>query len=93
MLGTRPDETADDRPSDNQRLTSTALVPLAEPARRSASTTRFPAPDPTFVTQLIANAERQSQRGRRESATDALSAYRARQRGLCGAGALTHQMI
>ncbi len=70
---------------------------LAEPVQwqRSRPTARCPSPDPTFVTQLIANAEPLSQTHNvlGESAADAQSAYRARQRRLAGAGLLTRQMI
>jgi hypothetical protein len=52
-------------------------------------------PDPTFVTQLIANAERPAHGHRlsSESAAGALAAYRARQHSRCSTGLVTRQTI
>jgi hypothetical protein len=82
------------RAGESAKPASTALVPLAESTQWVPPAPRFPAPDPTFVTQLIANAERLADRRRwpRDRATDAFSAY-ARQRGTMGAGQTTRQMI
>lgn len=75
--------------------TSGALVPFAEPAQWSARRIRRFPPDPTFVTQLIADAERlaQGQGTRCESAAAALAAYHAHQHRRCCAGLLTGQTI
>lgn len=91
----RSEPMTDDVQAGGPKSTSGALVPLAEPAQWSARRApRFP-PDPTFVTQLIADAERlaQGQSTRCESAADALAAYHARQPHRCRAGLLTRQTI
>jgi hypothetical protein len=95
MRPIRPEATADDDLSDHEPTSSTALVQLAEPAQWSRPMRRGPSPDPTFVAQLIADAEQFGlTRSRlRESAADALSAYRARQRRPSDAGLLTRQTV
>ncbi len=96
MLGTaRPKQIADHRPSQSERPACRALVPVAEPAQWSHRPRQPSPPAPTFVAQLIANAEQRTQTDRfvRENAADALSAYRARQRRFSGTGFLTRQMI
>jgi hypothetical protein len=69
MLGT-------DRPDDANSGTGTALVPLT-PTLAFAHKVVLPRPDPSFVTQLIANAEHvpQTSRLRRATPADANLAY------------------
>ncbi|WP_157285364.1 hypothetical protein [Bradyrhizobium yuanmingense] len=69
MLGT-------DRPDAADNGTGTALVPLM-PTLQWVRKAPLPRPDPSFVTQLIANAEQlpQTSRLRRASSEDALMAY------------------
>ncbi|MDA9546101.1 MULTISPECIES: hypothetical protein [unclassified Bradyrhizobium] len=69
MLGT-------DRPDAADNGTGTALVPLM-PTLQWVRKAPLPRPDPSFVTQLIANAEQlpQTSRLRRASPEDALMAY------------------
>ena len=69
MLGT-------DRPDAADNGTGTALVPLM-PTLQWVRKAPLPRPDPSFVTQLIANAEHppQSSRLRRASSEDARTAY------------------
>ncbi|MCA1436965.1 MULTISPECIES: hypothetical protein [unclassified Bradyrhizobium] len=69
MLGTDRSDAADNG-------TGTALVPLM-PTLRWVHKVPLPRPDPSFVTQLIANAEQlpQTSRLRRASSEDALMAY------------------
>jgi hypothetical protein len=85
----------DEAQAGGPKSASRALTPLAEPAQWSAGRTRRFPPDPSFVTQLIADAERlaQGQSLRCESAADALAAYHARQHRRCRAGLLTRQTI
>jgi hypothetical protein len=70
-----------------------ALVPMTEPIRRSGPPARRSLPDPSFVTQLIATAEHlpQTRAHRRATSADALTAYRACQRKVLGAGLSTRQ--
>jgi hypothetical protein len=80
---------------DDSTKSHCALVVLAAPTWWSRPTARHPSPDPTFVAQLIANAEAPSQCHNHlgEGTADALAAYRARQRRAWGAGRLTRQTI
>lgn len=93
MSATRPLQSICVRPAEEAKPASTALVPLVTSTQWAQPAPRFPAPDPTFVTQLIANAELLSRRGAcsRESAADALSAYHAPH--AYRAGLKTRQMI
>jgi hypothetical protein len=83
------------RPDESAKPASTALVPVVASTQWVPPAQRVPSPDPTFVTQLIANAEQLAERRRwpRDSAADALSAYHARQHRAYGAGLKTRQMI
>ncbi|WP_035722518.1 hypothetical protein [Bradyrhizobium sp. ARR65] len=82
-----------DGQAGSPKSSSGALVPLPEPARWSRRP-KLPPPDPGFVAQLIANAERFSHtRSSPGESADAISAYRAHQRRPCDAGRLTRQMI
>jgi hypothetical protein len=58
-----------------------ALVPMAEPVRRSGPLVRLSRPDANFVTHLIATVQQapQTRQHRRAAQADALSAYRAQQ--------------
>jgi hypothetical protein len=93
MSAPRPRLLTHDEPSP--KPTARALAPFAEPAQWSRPATQVPSPDPTFVAQLIANAEQFAQAGHYppENTTDAFSAYRARQHRGFGAGRLTRRMI
>jgi hypothetical protein len=64
------------RSDEAETGTGTALVPLT-PILRWVHKAPLPRPDPSFVTQLIANAEHlpQASRLRRGSSEDALTAY------------------
>lgn len=91
----RSEPMTDEAQADGPKSASMALVPVAEPAQWSERRTRRFPPDPTFVTQLIADAERaaQGQNTRCESAADALAAYHKHQHRRCRAGLLTRQTI
>jgi hypothetical protein len=69
-----------------------ALVPVASP--RGEPKFANPRPDPGFVAQLIATAERlpQTRNLRRAAPADAMSAYRAGQRSTIDAGLLTRHV-
>jgi hypothetical protein len=86
MLGT-------DRPEQLEGGTGTALVPLI-PTLAWAHKAALPRPDPSFVTQLIANAEHvpQTSRLRRATPADANLAYRGR-RPLGSVSARTRQVV
>lgn len=70
------------------------LVALAAPAHQAPKFS-LPRPDSTFVTQLIATAEQlpQTRNLRRAAPADALSAYRAHERPVRGAGTWTLQIV
>ena len=69
------------------------LVPVTQSVHRTPRPT--PRPDPTFVTQLIATAERAPQTSdlRRASLADAQTAYGASQIRRSGTGFRTRQII
>jgi len=81
-----------DRLPETERQTGTALVPLM-PTLRWARKAPLPRPDPSFVTQLIANAEHlpQTSRLRRASSEDAQIAYGSK-RPLQSVSARTRQV-
>ena len=81
-----------DRIEQATREASTALVPLT-PVLQWVRKLPLPRPDPSFVTQLIANAEHLPQAGRlrRASSQDAQMAYRAK-RPLSSVTARTRQV-
>jgi hypothetical protein len=83
------------RPDESAKLASTALVPVVASTQWIPPVQRVPSPDPTFVMQLIANAEQLAERRRwpRDSAADAPSAYDARKHRAYRAGLKTRQMI
>ncbi|WP_245286902.1 hypothetical protein [Bradyrhizobium sp. Tv2a-2] len=94
MSATRPLQLTYLRPAESAKPASTAIVPVVDAAQWVPPAPRFPSPDPTFVTQLIANAEQLAERRRwpRDSAADARSAYTPPRRNT-GAGLKTRQMI
>lgn len=81
-----------DRPDAADNGTGTDLVPLM-PTLQWVRKAPLPRPDPSFVTQLIANAEQlpQTTRLRRASSEDALMAY-GRRRPLQSVSARTRQV-
>jgi hypothetical protein len=76
MPTTRPLQLTDARPDQSEESASTALVPAVS-STQWVPPKCLPSPDPTFVTQLIANAEQLAERRRwpRDRAADAFSAY------------------
>ncbi|MGV7217736.1 hypothetical protein [Bradyrhizobium sp. UFLA05-112] len=66
-----------DRAGEAEGGTGTALVPLTPTLEWAHKVVVLPRPDPSFVTQLIANAEHvpQTSRLRRASPADANMAY------------------
>jgi len=88
------EQTVQDGDFEEVAQPSVALVPVIEP-RHEAGKFANPRPDPSFVAQLIATAEQlpQTRRFRRAAPADAMSAYRAGQRGVVGAGGHTRQII
>lgn len=83
--------TADGR-EEEERQAGTALVPLL-PTLQRAHKAPLPRPDPSFVAQLIANAEHlpQASRLRRGSSEDAQMAYGGKH-ALQSVSARTRQM-
>jgi hypothetical protein len=81
-----------DRSDKAEYGTGTALVPQL-PLLQWVNKAPLPRPDPSFVTQLIANAEHlpQTSRLRRASSEDALMAY-GDKRQLGSVGARTRQV-
>jgi hypothetical protein len=69
----RPEQ-MEDAVFEEVRPPARALVPLAQQAQYTYTLRPLPRPDPSFMTQLIATAER-----RRAAPEDAISAYRAPQ--------------
>jgi len=94
MPTTRPLQLTHLRPDASAKPASTAMVPVAIPAQWVSPTPRLPSPDPTFVTQLIANAEQRAERRRwpRDRAADASLAY-AHPHHAYVAGLKTRRMI
>jgi hypothetical protein len=92
MSATGPERLTYLRPEESAKPASKALVPVAQSGQWEPPTPGLPSPDPTFVTQLIANAEQLADQRRwpRDRAADAFSAYARRAHG---AGSKTRQMI
>ena len=89
----RPDEILDGEFVDlDDEPASTEVVPVTQSAHWSPRAA--PRPDPTFLAQLIATADRAPQTCslRRASLADAQAAYRASQTR-CGTGFRTKQTI
>ena len=82
-----------DRTDAADNGTGTALVPLL-PVLQWVHKTPLPRPDPSFVAQLIANAEHlpQASRLRRASSEDAQTAYGGK-RPLQSVSARTRQVV
>ncbi|WP_298108196.1 hypothetical protein [Bradyrhizobium sp.] len=79
-----------------ERPTSRALVPLSGFVERRARRRWYRwAPDPIFVTHLIAQAEQvpQTRQSRRASTADAQAAYRPRQSAPQSAGSRMRQVV
>jgi hypothetical protein len=94
MLGTdRSDEILDGQFVNLDEPVCAELVPVTEPVRWSSGAAARP--DPTFVAQLIATADRAPQtcRLRRGSLADAQAAYGASQTRRYGTGFRTRQTI
>ena len=81
--------------SDAAKPESRALVPMALTERRARRRWYRWAPDPLFVTHLIAEAEQvpQARRLRRASVADARAAYQTRPSPASTAGSLTRQVV
>jgi hypothetical protein len=81
------------RAGEAKGVSGTALVPLIPTLEWSHKVVVLPRPDPSFVTQLIANAEHlpQASRLRRASPADANLAY-GRKRPLGSVSARTRQV-
>ena len=90
----QPDETADDGIIADARPACVALVPVV-PSVQWSRVPDLSSPDSTFITHLIATAERapQTRTLRRATPADAQAAYRAHQRDVRGAGIRTRQII
>jgi hypothetical protein len=82
-----------DRPGEAEGGSGTALVPLTPTLEWAHKAVVLPRPDPSFVTQLIANAEHvpQASRLRRASPADANMAYGHKQ-ALGSVSARTRQL-
>lgn len=86
----------DDDAAPDAKPACTALVPVVARIERRARRRWYRwAPDPTFVTHLIAQAEQvpQTRRVRRASMADAQAAYRPRDPAPQDAGSRTRQVI
>jgi len=95
MPTARPLQLTTPRPDARATPASTALVPVVASSQWEPPAGHVPTPAPTFVTQLIADAERFADRRRwpRDRAADALSAYGAHPHRAFGAGPKTTQVI
>jgi hypothetical protein len=85
----------DDTAASKAKPESRALVPLAFTERRARRRWYRWAPDPIFITHLIAEAQQvpQARRARRASLADAQAAYRPRQTPAQGAGSRMRQVV
>jgi hypothetical protein len=96
MLGTgRPEQTADDGVLADTKPACVALVPMARSVGWShTARPQLSRPDSTFITHLIATAERapQTRSLRRATPADAQTAYRAN-RPVQAVGIRTRQTI
>ena len=95
MPTARPLQLTNLRPRTSATPASTAVVPFVASTQWEPPPGYLPTPAPTFVTQLIADAERRADRRRwpRDRAADARSAYGAHSHRAFGAGLKTRQMI
>ena len=90
---TEPD--SNESAASDAKPACTALVPLAFTERRARRRWYRWAPDPIFVTHLIAEAQQvpQARRVRRASPADAQAAYRPQQTPAQGIGSRTRQVV
>jgi hypothetical protein len=90
---TEPDR--DESTASDARPACTALVPLAYTERRSRRRWYRWAPDPIFVTHLIAAAQQapQTRRVRQATPADAQAAYQPRRSTARDAGSRMRQLI
>ena len=95
MPDERPEPTPDDTTAPEARPASVALVPLAQTERRSRRRWYRWAPDPIFVTHLIAADQQvpQTRRVRRASLADAQAAYQTRPSPARDVGSRMRQVI
>jgi len=91
----RTEPTIDEPTASAAKPASRALVPTAFTERRARRRWYRWAPDPIFVTHLIAEAQQvpQSRRMRRASIADAQAAYRPHQTPVDGVGSRTRQVV
>jgi hypothetical protein len=91
----RPEPAIDEATAPTAKPASVALVPLAQTERRSRRRWCRWAPDPIFVTHLIAAAQQvpQASRMRRASLADAQAAYQTRQSPARDVGSRMRQVI
>lgn len=91
----RPDETVEDGLLADEKPACVALVPVVASAQWSRPSQQPTRPDSTFLTHLIATAERdpQTRTLRRATSADAQTAYGATLRGVQSAGIRTRQTI
>jgi hypothetical protein len=91
----RTERALEDSTTLEAKAASVALVPVAQTERRSRRRWYRWAPDPIFVTHLIAAAQQvpQARRVRRASLADAEAAYRTRQAPANDAGSRMRQVI
>lgn len=91
----RPEPALDGAAVPEAKPASVALVPLAQIERRSRRRWYRWAPDPIFVTHLIATAQQapQTRRMRQATPADAQAAYQPRQSPANDAGNRMRQVI
>lgn len=91
----RTESAIDDAAAEAAKPESRALVPLAFTERRARRRWYRWAPDPIFITHLIAEAEQvpQARRVRRASLADAQAAYSPRLRPAQNAGSRMRQVV
>jgi hypothetical protein len=91
----RTEPAFDDTAASAAKPASRALVPLAQTERRLRRRWYRWAPDPIFVTHLIAAAQQvpQTRRVRRATPADAQAAYQTRQSPARDVGSRTRQVV
>jgi hypothetical protein len=91
----RTRSTPDDTAAPAEQPAGRALVPVANLERRSRRRWYRWAPDPIFITHLIAEAQQvpQARRTRRGSMADAQAAYRPHQTSAQDIGGRTRQVV
>jgi hypothetical protein len=95
MSTDRTESDREESAASDAKPACTALVPLACTERRARRRWYLWAPDPVFVTHLIAEAQQvpQACRMRRGSLADAQSAYGVRQTPIQNAGSRMRQVV